>query len=188
MIVKQYINEIWKDVLGYEGLYQVSNYGRVKSLERMVKHYPSGEKVVSEILLKPYNTIKYLQVGLCKDGVRKTYSVHRLVWMAFNGEIPEGYEINHINEDKTDNRLENLSLMSHKDNINWGTRNERTASNRTGKTAPKPILQYDLDGNFIKEWSSFHQIEKELGLHNTGIWACCNGKIKKSYDYFWKYK
>lgn len=173
MKVLCYLNEIWKDIPDFEGKYQASNFGRIKSL------YYGKEKI-----LKPSkNKCGYLIVFLYKNGIKKTCKVHRLVWMAFNGEIPEGYEINHINEDKTDNRLENLSLMSHKDNINWGTRTERMA-----KSKSKSVFQYDLNGNLIKEFPSTIEVERQLGFSQGNISLCCTGKYKTCGGFIWKFK
>ena len=115
--------EKWKDILGYEGLYQVSNEGRVKSLERFVESVSHGEPCIRHIQecikqLQPHPINGYLQVNLSKDGKAKTYKVHRLVWEAFNGDIPEGMEIDHINAVRTDNRFENLRIATHQENLN----------------------------------------------------------------------
>ncbi len=101
--------EVWKDIPGYEGLYQVSDLGRVKSF----KYYK--EKICTLIL----SNKGYLRLGLRKDGIRKHYKVSQLVAMAFLGHIPNGHTtvVDHINEDKLDNRLENLQLISHRENI-----------------------------------------------------------------------
>ena len=166
------IKEIWKPVPGYEGLYWVSDLGRVKSL----KH---GKE---RILRPAKNSRGYLQVVLCKDGKVKRLYVHRLVWIAFNGPIPEGYEVNHISEDKTDCRLANLNLMTHKENNNWGTRNRRAA-----KALSKMVEQHTLDGNHICTWFSTIGIQRELGYSQSYISACCLGKRKTAYGFVWKY-
>ena len=173
-------NEIWKDIPNYEG-YQVSNLGRVKSLERPYR--------VNERILKPQLSNKgYYQIGLRKNSVRKFYSVHRLVYEAFNGPIPENMQVNHINEIKTDNRLENLNLMACKENINYGTRNERAGKVLKNGKKSKTVLQFDLQDNFIKEYASTHQAERETGFAQGHICACCKGKLKTAYNYKWKYK
>ena len=170
--------EIWKDIPNYEG-YQVSNLGRVKSLERIdARGYRLKEKI-----LKPKLVRGYYQVCLFKQAIKKKYLVHRLVWSAFNGSIPEGLQVNHINEIKSDNRLENLNLMTPKENTNWGTRNARSAKNRS-----KVVLQFTLDNILVKEYASTHQVERELGFAHANISACCNGKYKQMYGYIWKYK
>ena len=162
-------NEIWRPVVGYEGLYEVSNLGRVKSIRK-------GER-----LLKPgHDRRGYLQVVLSKSSTTRTYKVHRLVWTAFNGPIPEGMQVNHINEVKTDNRLCNINLMTPKENMNWGTRTQRVS---------KPVIQYDLAGNVVKgDWSSTMEIQRQTGYLNNNISDCCRGKRKTYKGYIWRYK
>ena len=113
------IEEIWKDAVGYEGLYQVSNLGRVKSIKKGI--------------LKARLNKGYLYVDLTRDKKRNHRLIHRLVVSSFIGEVPEGYCINHINEIKSDNRLENLEITTFKENINHGTRTVRAAASRRGK-------------------------------------------------------
>lgn len=168
--------EIWKDIPNYEG-YQVSNLGRVKSF------YGLKEKI-----LKPWVTRGYYQVELCKNSIGKNYLVHRLVWEAFNGQIPENMQVNHINEIKTDNRLSNLNLMTCKENINYGTGIERRVKKRINGKGSKPVLQFTLDDNLINEYASVMQVERELGFANSNIVNCCKGKYKQAYGYKWRYK
>ena len=97
------IKERWKDVVGYEGLYEVSDMGRVRN----------GKKRILFLRSDPNG---YPNVCLCKDGVKKSYRVHRLVSRAFLGDLPEGYCTDHINRDKTDNRLCNLRYVNYQEN------------------------------------------------------------------------
>ena len=182
--MENFEKEVWKDIPEYEG-YQVSNLGRVKSLERIDA---LGRKV-EEKILKPLITRNgYYLTGLYKNSIRKFYYVHRFVWEAFNGTIPEGLQVNHINEIKADNRLSNLNLMTCKENCNWGTRNERSAKKHINGKKSKPVLQFTLDNILIKEYPSINQVERELGFAHTNISACCNGKYKQMYGYIWRYK
>lgn len=176
--------EIWKDIPGYESEYQASNWGRIKTnnwffvnVERIIKQSDDG---------RGYK-ICYLH--------RKRFRVHRLVWEAFNGKIPDGMQVNHINEIKADNRLENLNLMTPKENSNWGTRNKRLGDKRRGIKRPeisakmsKPVLQYTINMEFVKEWKS----AKDCYLNGMGscghITECCNGMRPKYKGYIWKYK
>ena len=181
--------EEWRDIPSYEGLYRVSNLGRVKSLERFRKGKNGSLAAVKERILKPsINHRGYYQVQLWKQSIQKRYMVHRLVWEVFNGAITEGYEVNHINEVKSNNRLENLNLMTHKENINWGTGIERCTKKRINGKKSKPVLQFTLDGILIKEYASIRQVERETGFANSNIVNCCNGKRKQAYGYKWKYK
>lgn len=106
--------EKWNDVLGYEGLYKASNFGRIKNNR-------------NKILSPRDNGKGYLRVYLTKDGVSKEHYIHRLVWEAFNGKIPDNLVINHLSEIKSDNSLDNLEVITQKENLNYGTRNERAA-------------------------------------------------------------
>ena len=165
------MEELWKDIDGYEGLYQVSNLGNVKSL--------NYNRTGKERILKPGNNgLGYLNVLLCKNGKTKTFKIHRLVANAF---IPNPYnkpEVNHKDENKTNNCVDNLEWMTSKENNNYGTRNERIS---------KLVLQFTKNGEFVKEWLSMHQIEIELGFANSHISECCNGKRKTAYGYIWKF-
>ena len=168
--------EIGKNIPNYEG-YQVSNLGRVKSF------YGLKEKI-----LKPKITRGYYQVHLHKNSIGKWYSIHRLVFEAFNGTIPEGLQVNHINEVKTDNRLENLNLMTPKENTNWGTGIERQVKKRINGKCSKTVLQFTLDNILGKEFPSIRQAERETGFSHQNIVNCCKGKYKTAYGFKWKYK
>ena len=173
-------NEEWKDILGFEGLYQVSNLGRVKSLKR-----PYGLK---EKILKPQINRGYYQVHLHKNSIEKNYYIHRLVFEAFNGPIPEGLQVNHINEVKTDNSLSNLNLMTRKENMKWGTAIERRAKKLKNGKKSKSVLQFTLDNILVKEYPSIQQVYRETGFSQGNICGCCNGKYKQMYGFIWRYK
>lgn len=135
--------------------------------------------------LKPSpNTDGYLRVSLSdNDSKRKTYRLHRIVYEACSqAPIPEGMQVNHINEDKTDNRFENLNLMTCKENVNWGTARDRMA-----KAQSKQVEQYDKNGNLIQVWPSANEVQRQIGFNKGSISRCCNGKYKSAYGYIWKY-
>ena len=179
-----YEKEVWRDIPNYEG-YQVSNLGRVKSLERIDAR---GHRVNEKILKPSITRNGYYLIGLYKNLIQKVYYVHRLVWIAFNGQIPEGYEVNHINEIKSDNRLSNLNLMTHKENMNYGSRTERSTKKRINGKCSKSVLQFTLDNILVKEYPNAHQVERETGFAQPNICACCKGRLKTAYNYIWKYK
>ena len=164
--------EIWKNIKDYEGLYQNSNLGRVRSL----KHGKIR-------ILKPNKVKGYLCVYLCKDGKKKQFLVHRLIWETFNGEIPEGMEVNHINENKTDNRLKNLNLMTHFDNVHWATGIQRRAEKRS-----QIVLQLTYPNlEFMCEWSSSNEAGRN-GFNQGHVAACCRGERKSHKGVTFRYK
>lgn len=182
MEIEKYLFEEWRAVAGYKGLYEVSNYGRVRSYRRQGSK--GGLKTPS--LTKD----GYLRLNLCKSGKHKPCLVHRLVAFAFPeicGEWFEGAEVNHRNEVKTDNRAENLEFIPHRDNSIYGTANERRSKAVKGTKETKAISQYDLCGSFIKTWVSSVEIEKELGFSSGNIVSCCKGRYKTMYKYIWRY-
>ena len=170
--------EIWRNIKNYEGLYQVSNLGRVRSLKY--------NKV--KLLKTNINSDGYYNVKLYKDGVTKSFRVHRLVWETFNGDIPEGMQVNHINEIKTDNKIENLNLLTPRENHTWGTCVKRIKAKTTNGKCSKPVLQFTLDNILVKEYPSIKQAERETGFSNSYISACCKGKYKQAYGFKWQYK
>ena len=172
--------EIWRDITGYEGYYQVSSEGRVKSLERKNSY---GRTVKERILKGTQDKDGYLKIGLCgSTGKQKWFQVHRLVGEAFIQNPDENPQINHINEIKTDNRACNLEWCTSKQNINHGSRNERVA-----KALGKPIAQYNLDGQLIKVWQSACEAKRQTGFDKGYVSAVARGKYKQAYGYIWKY-
>lgn len=184
--------EIWKDILGYEGLYQASNLGRIKSVDRTKIGKSGCEVIWKGRILHQYSNNgnnTYLKVRLSKDGVIKNHYVHRLVWEAFNGKIPELMQVNHIDENCHNNLLSNLNLMTSKENNNWGTHTERLVEKQLNNAVnSKIVFQFDLNGNFIREWPSGKEIQRQLNIPQANISACCLGKMKQSHSYIWKYK
>ena len=132
--------EIWRDVEGYEGLYQVSNMGRVKSLDRYGPHNKGGRRLIKGRVLKPKkNKEGYEHLTLCRDGCLRYFRVNRLVAQAFvENPNPEHFDqVNHKNEQKDDNRADNLEWCDSKYNVNYGTARERQ-----GETLSKPVCGY----------------------------------------------
>ena len=175
--------EVWRDIEGYEGLYQISDQGRVKSLERKFIGKIGRERYVKECFLKPgADRGGYLRVGLCDGEKRKTFKVHRLVCEAFHENPDSKPQVNHINEIKTDNRASNLEWATARENSNFGTRTERL-----GKAQSKPVGQYTLDGDLVKVWQSTSEVERQTGFSQGNISLAANGKYKQVYGFRWKY-
>lgn len=181
--------EIWKPIKNYEGLYEISSYGDVKSLPKKVKVGIKNNDFAmrKERILKLENRKDgYKKVTLSNNKKNKNYFVHRLVAEAFI-DNPYNYKyVNHKDENKANNNVNNLEWCSFKYNINYGTRNERASKSLKGNGA-KAVYQYDYNGNFIKKWNSSVEIERELGYNATNICACCRGKYKRMYNSIWKY-
>ena len=174
------VEEIYKDIKDLEGLYQVSNFGNVMSLN----FHRSGKPK----LMKPSkNTKGYLFVNLCKNGKRKMFTIHRLVAETFLPNPDNLPEINHIDEDKTNNSVDNLEYCTHEYNQNYGTRNERISKTNTNGKQSKPVLQFSKTGDLIREWPSTRECERN-GYNHGNILKCCNGKRKYAYGYIWRYK
>lgn len=173
-------NEIWLPVEGYEGLYEVSNEGRVRSLN----YNKTGETKI----LKPEESKGYLRVKLCKNRKVKRFLVHQLVAQAFVPNIFNLDVVNHINEVKSDNRAENLMWVTQKENCNWGTRNKRVFEKTTNGKLSKTVYQFSKDGEFIREWPSTKEVERVLGYFHTNISSCCLGKRKSANGFVWQYK
>lgn len=164
------MSEVWKDINGYKGLYQVSNLGRVRSV-----------RYNKEKIMELSYSHGYLRVGLYKNNKLKFHSVHRLVAQAFLSNPYNLPCVNHKDECKTNNNVDNLEWCSYQYNNTYGTVIQR----RTEKNA-KTVYQYTLDGEFVKEWQSANEIERELGFFSSYIRACCRGKHPTAYGYIWK--
>ena len=167
------MDEIWHDIDGYEGLYQISNKGRVKSLKC------GKERIRTPVITND----GYLNVILYKNTTAQHRLIHRLVAEVFIPNPENKPQVNHKDENKLNNCVNNLEWATAKENINHGTRNERVADSLS-----KPILQYSKSGEFIREWQGAREVERVLGIDNSHINACCRGKQKSSYDFIWRYK
>lgn len=169
------MEEIWKDIKGFEGRYMISNLGRVKSMK-----YRHHNKV--EILKEDFK-FGYKRVCLfTKDGKRKRIRVHRLVAQAFIPN-PNNYSIiNHKDENKENNRADNLEWCTQKYNINYGTRTERASTK-----IRKAIIQIDEENKIINQYNSIKEVEENLKYNRSNIIACAKGRIKTAYGYIWKY-
>lgn len=170
------MEEVWKDVEGYEGKYQVSNMGRVRSLDMVVAsvHPKTGEPIAyhQEGRILQQNDHKgYRRVSFTTGGreTKRYYFVHRLVARAFVGGWFRGAQVNHKNEQRDDNRAENLEWVTAKENINHGRHNERMA-----ETKGQRVVQYTMDGVKVAEFRSLTEASVQTGIMRENIGKCCN--------------
>lgn len=176
------MQEIWKDVVGYEGLYQVSNMGAVKSL---ISH---------KILRQSPTNCGYYKVQLYRDGYGKMHYTHRLVATAFIPNPLGKCQVNHIDGIKANNNVMNLEWASPSDNqkhaINHGLRERSPMTGRHGRDNPLsvPILQYDKNGNLIAQWDSIGQAATHLHCNRSVISNCLNGRYKTASGFVWRFK
>lgn len=162
------MEEIWKDIKGYEGLYKISNYGRVKSLN--YNRTGSSKIMKQNITGKSYKHGRgYCCVQLFKNGIKAEYKVHRLVLEAFIGKSK--LTVNHINNITTDNRLCNLEYMTNSENIIY--------------SQSKSVTQLTVDGKLVKKWRCINEAARET--KTAHIWDCCNGRRKTAGGYRWEY-
>lgn len=171
--------EEWRDIPGYEGFYQVSNLGRVKSLDIMVNGGKSLYKKMGRMRKPVLNSQNgYLTVVLCKNGKHTTCYLHRLVARAFcPGYMPD-MVVNHINEIKTDNRASNLE---------WCTKSYNNLYANKPLRSAKPVYQAGLDGAYIARWASAREASQKLGVEFKNISACCLGKRCSAGGYRWRF-
>lgn len=192
------MTEIWKDIKGYEGLYQISSYGRVKSLERIIKlsnnfgnfSYKTSERMLQLIT----NNKGYYVVSLVKNKQKKQHRVHQLVAKHFLNNENNFNCINHIDGDKKNNHVNNLEYCTDSHNIKEAYRIGLKKPNfcMLGKLDDKcpnsiPVNQLTIDGVFIKRWNSSREAMRQLNMKANHIMDCCMGKRKSTYGYRWEY-
>lgn len=170
------MEEVWKDIKGYEGSYQVSNLGRVKSIDRLdsANHRLRGK--IKSTSIRPNG---YENVILCKNSKRKGYSVHRLVAEAFISNPENKPQVNHIDENKTNNRVNNLEWCTNKDNMNYGSRTTKALVKIS-----KSVYCFETSKTYINA----RHASDELGLSRECVRDVCLGRQKQTGWYTFKYK
>lgn len=167
---------IWKDIPNYEGLYQVSNYGDVKNVRR------------NKILRQCKHRLGYMSVMLYKNKQPKRLMVHRLVAMTFLENCQSLECVNHKDENKSNNHVDNLEWCSREYNMQYGTLNARISKKRGHMARRKrKVVQINQHGNVVKTWESIAQASVETGTSRTSIYKCCNGLHKTANGFAWSY-
>ena len=174
------MREIWKDIKGYEGIYKISNLGRVKSLDRFIYYKNDVIKFCKGKLLNIHKN-DYLFVRLYKDSIPKTKYIHKLVAEAFIPNPNNLPEVNHKDENKLNNSIGNLEWCTVAYNNNYGTRTQKTR---------KRIYQCSTNGDIIKLWDGIGLAARALNIPGQQISQCCNKtKYRKTAGgYIWKYE
>ena len=187
--------EIWKPVKGYEGLYEVSSEGNVRSLDHVstfTKDGKQGTALRKGRLLKPVKRQHgYLGVMLYGKGGHKTrgfktFAVHRLVAEAFIPNPNDLPEVNHIDEDKTNNRVENLAWISHIDNTNFGTTQRRRSEKIRNNKKSRPVSQFAKDGKCVCTYPSLGEVKRQTGYSGGNVWRALQ-KGTHAYGFIWRY-
>lgn len=172
------MQEIWKEVKGYEGIYEVSNLGKIKSLERVIVCKNGTTRTVKSKILHPKKSNSgYLEVNL----INKMKYVHRLVATAFIPNIENKPTVNHKDENKTNNKATNLEWMTDYENVNYGTGKQRRVEKYR-----KKVFQYTMDGKFVREWDCSVSCA-ESGFSPCNIRRCCHGQYSQHKGYKWSY-
>lgn len=194
-------NEEWRDIVGYEGLYQISNMGRVKGLPR-ISHFGNRTKRIPTRILKPTISKRgYYVIGLSKDSKTKTYTIHRLLMKAFVPNPENKRAIDHIDTNKLNNSLSNLRWCTDKENSNNEITKEKNRANglrmweegcfdNRNNTHYRKVAQYTRDGEYIKTWDSIVEVEAALGIDASSISSLCLGTNPKRHTaggYKWKH-
>lgn len=174
------MKEIWKDIEEYEGIYQVSNLGRVRSLDRLDG---ANHRLNGKVLKIRKNTHGYLDISLYKNSVSSNNTIHRLVAEAFIPNPENKPQVNHIDEDKTNNSLANLEWMTAKENNNHGTRNERSS-----KTKSIAIIATNTTTCESTEFYGINECARQLDLNSANITSVLKGRYKQTGGYTFKYK
>ena len=192
--------EVWKDIKGYEGTYQVSNLGRVKALADNTRRTHKGEHILSQT-----NSRGYRLVSLSKDGKMRSFSVHRLVAVAFIKRVEGKNEIDHINTIRKDNRVENLRWCSPKENnanpitrvhkaeCKKGSKNPNykkdmsTAISRLALANSKAVVQLDAKGKPIRRYSNIQEAQRATNVNASNIGRVCNGERVTAGGFKWEF-
>lgn len=183
------MKELWKEVKGFEGLYEVSNKGFVRSIRRKV-NFGTQARFVDAKILKPFKKKEgYLSVKLYKECKQYTYYIHRLVAFAFCDGYVDGMDVNHKDGDKTNNVSCNLEWCTRKENINHAVHITHRIKGNTsfGRPYQKPIIQLSLNGDVINKWDSAFHAQRVLGFCESGIRKCLHGKSSKYKGFKWTY-
>jgi hypothetical protein len=185
--------ENWKDIEGYEGMYQVSDLGRIRSLDRYVRNSKTMS-IKKGRVLKLHNHVNgYLRVSLCRDGSERYTMVHRIVANAFIGGQPgESFVVMHLNDCKKDNRAENLKWGTNQENsmdayLKGLTKNPMAGKFNEENHFSKPVNQCQITGEFIRRFPNSYEVKRTLGINQGNIIQVCKGGRNHAGGFKWAY-
>lgn len=184
------MEEVWKDIKDYEGYYQVSNLGRVRSLDRVISRNGKNTLLKGQLLTIRLAKCGYLYCGLSKNGKHTLFRVHRLVAEAFIPNPNNLPQVNHKSEDKADNSVDNLEWCDAKYNCNYGERTKKCAAhNLNHPNKSKWVIKLSKDNEILHFYPSTMEAHRQTGISRTAIMKCCLGKpnYKTAGGYIWKY-
>lgn len=200
------MDEIWKPIEGYEGFYEVSNIGRVKSLTREVVRKNGVHLSIKGSIMRPHILIvgkyfkrKYRVFCLSKSGKREFIYGHTLVARAFIPNPENKPCVDHINGTEYGDSVENLRWCTQKENLNFETARKHNSEANRGERhsrygkfgaqnpTSKSVAQYTKEGEYVQTFGGIREAERKTGIDNRGICACCKGKHRSAGGYVWRY-
>lgn len=181
------MEEIWKDIKGYEGLYQISNLGRCRSLDRVINRVKGQSFYKGKILQSMKCTNGYLEYVLNKSGQRKVFLAHRLVAIHFIDNPFNKKEVNHKDENPLNNKVDNLEWVSPQENSNYGSRNLKCRE--CNRPAFKKVHQYTKDGEYIRTFECIEDAARFIGIDSSNISRAARGVANRKYakGFLWKF-
>lgn len=189
------MKEKWEDIKGYEKLYQVSNLGNVKSVDRVIRYSSGQNRIFKGQMIKQQKSKNgYLYVDLFNNG-KKHHFVHRVVAEVFIDNANNLPQVNHKDENKLNNCVDNLEWCTVINNLRYGTRSARAAkhknysiiSKKVAQKLGKHVAQVSCSGEIIKTFPSIRQASRETGYERKSISLCCNGTYQRAYGFIWKF-
>ena len=176
--------EKWKDILEVDGLYQISNTGQIRSKDRYARVCGNGKRLIKGRIIKPVRCVNgYLEAQINYKGKRYIWLLHRLVAEYFIPNPNSYTQINHKDENITNNCADNLEWCTPKYNANYGTRNIRCSE----KVIKKPVIQLSLDGLIINTFESVQEAMRKTKVDESQIIRVCKGRNKTAGGYKWQY-
>lgn len=180
--------EHWKSIPQYEGLYEVSDKGNVRSIAQYTRHHTVVPRSKARMLKAELTHDGYVRVSLSKHGQQKHFSVHRLVALAFIQNHDNLPQVNHKDENPQNNSADNLEWCTGKQNCNYGRHCQRIKERLNGKHhLARPVARLDRDGDTIEIYKSINEAARQMGVRRENISRCCNGRYSLSCGYAWKY-